>query len=66
MQYTWMNTHSYKIIMYMHKLYHFCNIHTPDDGLGLGSKYLGNNQIWKVYQPIPTKYHKINTATQKD
>ena len=52
--------------MYIQKLHHFCNTSSPDDGPKLGRKYLGNNLLWKVYQPIPAEYHKINTAIQKD
>ena len=34
---------SYKVVMYIQKLYHFCNTSTLDDGIKLGRKYLGNN-----------------------
>ena len=52
--------------MYIQKLRHFWNASSSDDGPCLGRKYLGNNLLWKVYQPIPAEYHKINTAIQKD
>ena len=52
--------------MYIQKLHHFCNTSSPDDGPKLGRKYLENKQLWKVYQPIPAEYHKINTAIRKD
>ena len=42
------------------------NISSPDDGPKFGRKYLGNNQFWKVCQPIPAEYHKIDTAIRKD
>ena len=38
----------------------------PDDGPKLGRKNLGNNLLWKIYQPIPLEYHKMNTAIQMD
>ena len=47
-------------------LHRFCNTSTPDDGQKSGRKYLGNKQLWKIYQSIPTEYYKINTATWKD
>ena len=47
-------------------LHHFCNTSSPDDGPKLGWKYLGNNKLWKVYQPIPDEYQKIDTAIRKD
>ena len=28
--------------------------------------YLGNKQLWKIYQSIPAEYNKINTAIWKD
>ena len=34
---------SYKVVMYIQKLHHFCNTSSPDDGPKLGGKYLGNN-----------------------
>ena len=37
--FTNINTHSYKVVMYMQKLHYFCNIHTPDDGPRSGRKY---------------------------
>ena len=43
-----------------------CNTSSPDDGPKSGRKYLGNNKLWKTYQLITAKYHKINTAIQKD
>ena len=52
--------------MYIQKLHHFCNTSSPDEGLMLGRKCLGNNLLWKIYQPILTEYHKIDTATRKD
>ena len=52
--------------MYIQKLQHFSNISSPGDGTKLGRKYWGNNGLWKIYQPIPAEYHKINTAIQKD
>ena len=33
------NAHSYKVVMYIQKLHHFCNKSSPDDGLKLGGKY---------------------------
>ena len=30
-QYSSMNNHFYKVVMYMKKLDNFCNTHTPDD-----------------------------------
>ena len=53
---------SYKVVMYIHKLNHFCNTFSPDDGPKSGRKYLGNKQLWKIYQTIPTEYYKISTA----
>ena len=38
-QYNSTNTHSYKIVMYMQKLHHFCNTLSPDDSPKLGRKY---------------------------
>ena len=52
--------------MYVQKLHHFWNTSSPADGPKLGRKYLQNNYLWKVYQPIPAKYDMINTAVQKD
>ena len=40
-QYNSTNAHSYKVVMYMQKLHHFCNTSSPDDGPKLGRKYLG-------------------------
>ena len=65
-QYNSTNAHSYKVVMYIQKLHHFCNTSSPDDGPKLGRKYLGNNKLWKVYQTIPAEYQKINTAIRKD
>ena len=59
-QYTSINTHSYKVIIYMQRLHHFCNIHTLDDGPRYGQKVRGKEVIM---EPIPTRYHKIDTAT---
>ena len=42
-QYTSINTHSYKVVMYIQKLHYFCNTSSLDDGPRLGRKYLGNN-----------------------
>ena len=30
-QHTSINTNSYKVVMYMQRLHHFCNTHTPDE-----------------------------------
>ena len=57
---------SYKVVMYIQKLHHFCNTSSPDDGPRLGRKYMGNNWLQKVYQPIPAEYHKIDSVTWKD
>ena len=57
---------SYKVVMYTQKLHHFCNRFSPEYGLKSGRKYLGNKQLWKIHQPVPAKYHKINTAIWKD
>ena len=54
---------SYKVVMYIQKLHHFCNRSYPDDGPKLGRKYF---QLWKIHQSIPTEYYKINTAIWKD
>ena len=32
----------------------------------MGGNYLGNKQLWKIYQSIPAEYYKINTAIRKD
>ena len=56
---------SYKVIMYIQKLHHFCNTSSPDDGPKLGRKYSGNKQLWKIYQSIPTKYHKNQNGNMK-
>ena len=42
-QYNSTNAHSYKVVMYIQKLHHFCNTSSPDDGPELGRKYWGNN-----------------------
>ena len=42
-QYNSTNAHSYKVVMYIQKLHHFCNTSSPDDGPRLGRKYLENN-----------------------
>ena len=34
---------SYKVVMYIQKLHHFCNTSFPDDGPKSIRKYLGNN-----------------------
>ena len=52
--------------MYIQKLHNFYNTSSSDDGPKFGRKYSGNNQLWKVNQPIPAEYHKINTAIWKD
>ena len=57
---------SYKVVMYIKKLHHFCNTSSPDDGPKSGKKYLGNRQLWEIDQPIPSEYYKINTAIWKD
>ena len=33
---------TYKLVMYIQKLHHFCNTPSPDDGPKLDRKYLGN------------------------
>ena len=35
-EYISINAHSYKVVMYIHKLRHFCNTASPDDGKSLG------------------------------
>ena len=52
--------------MYIQKLHHFFNTSSPDDGLKSGRKYLGNKQLWKIFQSIPAEYSKINTAIWMD
>ena len=52
--------------MYIQKSHHFCNTPSLDGGPKSGRKYLGNKQLWKIYQPIPAEYHKINTAIRMD
>ena len=34
---------SYKVVMYIQKLHHYCNTSSPDDDPELGRKYWGNN-----------------------
>ena len=51
--------------MYIPKLQNCSNTASLDDGPKSVRKYLGNN-LSKIYQPIPTEYHKINMAIQKD
>ena len=51
--------------MYIQKLHHFCNTSSPDDGPKSGRNFLGNKQLWKIYQSIPAEYYKINTANMK-
>ena len=52
--------------MYIQKLHHFFNTSFSDDGPKSDRKYLGNKQLWKIYQSIPAEYYKINTAIWKD
>ena len=42
-QYNCTNGHSYKVVMYIQKLHHFCNTPSFDDDPKLSRKYLGNN-----------------------
>ena len=42
-QYNSTNAHSYKVVMYIQKLHHFCNTSSSDNGPEFGRKYLGNN-----------------------
>ena len=42
-QYNSTNAHSYKVVMYIQKLYHFCNTSSFDDAPKFRKKYLGNN-----------------------
>ena len=42
-QYTSINAHSYKVVMYLQKLHHFCKTTSHGDGLGLARKYLEKN-----------------------
>ena len=53
---------SYKVVMYIQKLHHFCNTSSPDDGPKSARKYLGNKQLGKIYQSIPAEYYEMNTA----
>ena len=57
---------SYKVVMYIQKLHHFCNRSSSDDGPKSCRKYLGNKEFWKIHQPIPTEYYKNDTAIWKD
>ena len=57
---------SYKVVMYIQKLHHFCNTSSADDGPESDRKYLGNKQSWKIYQSIPAEDYQINTAIWKD
>ena len=57
---------SNKVAMYIQKLHHFCNTSSPDDSPKSGRKYLGNEQLWKIYQSVPAEYYRINTAIRKD
>ena len=52
---------SYKVVVYMQKFIAFV-IHPPQSC----RKYLGNKQLWKIYQSIPAESYKINTAIGKD
>ena len=42
-QYNSTDAHSYKVVMYIQKLHHFCNTSSPDDGPKLGKNYQVNN-----------------------
>ena len=42
-EYNSTKAHSYKVVMYIQKLHHFCNTSSADDDPKLGRKYLGNN-----------------------
>ena len=55
----------YKVVMYIQKLHHFCNRSFLDDGPKSGRKYSGNNQLWKIHQPIPAEYYETNMAIRK-
>ena len=46
--------------MYIQKLHLFCNTSSPDYAPKSGRKYLGNKQLWKIYQSTPAEYYKIN------
>ena len=35
---------TYKVVMYMQRSHHFCNIHTPDDGPRSAREYERENQ----------------------
>ena len=52
--------------MYVQKLYHFSNTLSLDDGPNSDRKYLGNKQLWMIYQSIPAEYYTINTAIWKN
>ena len=56
---------SYKVIMYIQKLHHFCNTSSPDDGPKSSRKYSGNKQLWKIYQSIPSEYYKNQCGNNK-
>ena len=56
---------SYKVVVYIQKLHHFCNTSSPDDGPKSDRKYLRNKLLWKIYQSIPAVY-KIHMAIWKD
>ena len=47
---------SFKVVMYIQKLHHFCNTYSPDDGLKSGRKYLENNLSWMIYPLIRAEY----------
>ena len=49
--------------MYMQRSLRFYNINTPDDGPRSAKS---TREPWKVYSPIPARYHKINAVTRKD
>ena len=44
-QYTSINAHSYKVVMYTKKLPHFCNTSALDDGPSLDRRYLRDNLV---------------------
>ena len=49
---------SYKAVMYIQKLHHFCNTSSPDDGPKLGRKYLENNLI--IMEELSTNSSRIS------
>ena len=57
---------SYKVVMYIQKLHHFCNTFSPDDRPKSDRKNLGNKQLWKINQSISDEYYKINKPIWKD